>query len=175
MRLLSPSLRSSSLLRIARLPRAVAAVLLALSVTACVSGDAGSMSGPSDPATETFAGALNVNLATMTQRLPRLYVQDVAPGSGAEAASGNQLRMRYTGWLRTGQQFDSNANGPEFAFRLGAGQVIQGWDLGIVGMKVGGKRRLVFGSEYGYGARGSGPIPANATLVFDVELLGITN
>lgn len=172
MRFLSPMLRH----RLVRRAVAVVAVTFVMpSLSACVSGDAGSMSGPSDPATETFASSLNVNLASMTQRLPRLYFQDVAAGSGAAAATGNQLRMRYTGWLRTGQQFDSNANGPEFTFRLGAGQVIQGWDLGIVGMKVGGKRRLVFGSEYGYGARGSGSIPGNATLVFDVELLGITN
>ena len=75
--------------------------------------------------------------------------------------------MNYTGWLANGTRFD----GGQFAFALGTGMVIQGWDQGIQGMKVGGKRKLVIGSELGYGKSGSGPIPPNATLVFDVEVV----
>jgi FKBP-type peptidyl-prolyl cis-trans isomerase FkpA len=154
--------------------RFVASLALSLAVLgACSNSDAGSVSGPSDPATEVFASSLGVNLAQMTRVADRLYVQDLAVGSGAEATSGKQLRMRYTGWLRTGSQFDSNTSANGFSFTLGVGQVIQGWDIGVAGMKVGGRRRLVFGSQYGYGPRGSGPIPPNATLVFDVELVSV--
>jgi len=154
--------------------RFVASLVVALAALgACSNSDAGNMNGPSDPAAEVFASSLSVNLAQMTQVADRLYVQDLAVGSGAEATSGRQLRMRYTGWLRTGSQFDSNTSASGFSFVLGVGQVIQGWDIGVAGMKVGGRRRLVFGSQYGYGPRGSGPIPGNATLVFDVELVSV--
>ncbi len=160
-------------LRPVRLVASFAVALVALG--ACSNSDAGNVSGPSDPATDVFASSLGVNLAEMTQVADRLYVQDLAVGSGAEATSGRQLRMRYTGWLRTGTQFDSNTSANGFGFVLGVGQVIQGWDIGVAGMKVGGRRRLVFGSQYGYGPRGSGPIPGNATLVFDVELVAVVN
>jgi FKBP-type peptidyl-prolyl cis-trans isomerase len=156
--------------------RRVASLAVAvLALSACSDSDAGNPSGPSDPATEVFASSLGVNLAQMTQVADRLYVQDLAVGSGAEATSGKQLRMRYTGWLRTGSQFDSNTSANGFGFVLGVGQVIEGWDIGVSGMRVGGRRRLVFGSRYGYGPSGSGPIPPNATLVFDVELVSILN
>jgi FKBP-type peptidyl-prolyl cis-trans isomerase len=160
-------------LRSVRLAATVASSLLALA--ACSNSDAGNMNGPSDPSTDVFASSLGVNLAQMRQVADRLYVQDLAVGTGAEATAGRQLRMRYAGWLRTGVQFDSNNSASGFQFRLGVGQVIQGWDLGVAGMKVGGRRRLVFGSQYGYGPRGSGPIPPNATLVFDVELVAVDN
>lgn len=156
--------------------RFVASFVVAVAALgACSNSDAGNMSGPSDPSTEVFASALGVNLEQMTQVADRLYVQDLAVGSGAEATSGKQLRMRYTGWLRTGTQFDSNTSANGFGFVLGVGEVIEGWDRGVAGMRVGGRRRLVFGSQYGYGPRGSGPIPGNATLVFDVELVSILN
>ena len=154
-------------------------VLLAVSLggVACSSTDVGSPSGPSDPATEQFASSLGVNLSEMTEIATRLYTRDITVGTGAEATTGRRLRVRYTGWLRNGQVFDSNAgsSGNPFEFDLGLGQVIAGWDLGVAGMRVGGKRRLVFGSQYGYGPGGSGPIPPNATLIFDVELLAIVN
>ncbi len=143
---------------------------------ACSDSDAGNPTGPSNPSTEVFASSLGVDLAQMTERASRLYVRDIAVGTGAEATAGRSLRMRYTGWLRTGVQFDSNvSSGTPFTFTLGAGQVIAGWDIGVAGMRVGGKRRLVLGSEYGYGASGSGSIPPHATLVFDVELVSIAN
>jgi FKBP-type peptidyl-prolyl cis-trans isomerase len=165
-------LRSRSL-RFAR--RAALAAAAFVSLGACSNSDAGNLSGPSDPATEQFASSLGINLSAMTELASRLFVQDLTVGTGAEAAAGKRLRVRYTGWLRNGQVFDSNANGNPFEFDLGLGQVIPGWDIGVAGMRVGGKRRLVFGSQYGYGAQGSGPIPRNATLIFDVELIGVLN
>ena len=114
--------------------------------------------------------ALGVDLTAMTKKSAVLYVQDLTVGTGAEAVTGRVLGMVYTGWLANGTKFDSNVGSQNFTFTLGAGQVIAGWDQGIVGMKVGGKRRIIMGSALGYGANGSGPIPGNATLVFDVEL-----
>jgi FKBP-type peptidyl-prolyl cis-trans isomerase len=104
---------------------------------------------------------------------------DTNVGTGAEATKGHKVSVHYTGWLYNngvkGAKFDSSLDrGQPFAFALGAGQVIRGWDEGVAGMKVGGKRTLVIPPELGYGARGAGGvIPANATLMFDVELLGV--
>lgn len=111
-----------------------------------------------------------------------LQKTDVQVGTGAEAAAGQQVTVHYTGWLydaakddKKGTKFDSSRDRNEpFAFRLGAGQVIAGWDQGVAGMKIGGQRTLVIPPGMGYGARGAGGvIPPNATLVFDVELLGV--
>jgi len=99
---------------------------------------------------------------------------DITVGTGATAVSGKQVKVQYTGWLETGKKFDSSVGKPPFAFRLGAGDVIKGWDEGVAGMKVGGKRQLRIPPELGYGPRGyPGAIPPNATLIFDVELLGV--
>jgi FKBP-type peptidyl-prolyl cis-trans isomerase len=106
---------------------------------------------------------------------------DLTVGTGAEATAGKLLTVNYTGWLYDasqtdgkGQQFDSSIGRGPFTFTLGAGMVIGGWDQGLVGMKVGGKRRLVIPPELAYGAAGRSPtIPGNATLVFDVDLLGV--
>ena len=111
-----------------------------------------------------------------------LQVTDNKVGSGAEAKSGKTVSVHYTGWLydakaadRHGKKFDSSKDhGEPFSFKLGAGQVIRGWDQGVAGMKIGGTRTLVIPSDLGYGARGAGGvIPPNATLVFDVELLDV--
>ncbi len=106
---------------------------------------------------------------------------DVTAGDGAEAQKGQKVTVHYTGWLYNndtqGAKFDSSKdrNDP-FVFSLGAGMVIRGWDEGVAGMKVGGKRTLIIPPELGYGARGAGGvIPANATLKFDVELLGVSD
>jgi FKBP-type peptidyl-prolyl cis-trans isomerase len=157
--------------------RRIAASIALLFAAAC--GDEGLSTAPgsglpSNPATETFAASLGVNLAAMTKKSDNLYVQDIVVGGGATAANGSILRVTYTGYLVNGTKFDSNVGGTTFAFRLGLGDVIGGWDQGLVGMKVGGKRKLVIGSTLGYGARGSGPIPGNATLVFDVELVSVS-
>jgi FKBP-type peptidyl-prolyl cis-trans isomerase len=98
------------------------------------------------------------------------------PAGGAEAKAGNTVDVHYTGWLTDGKKFDSSKDrGKPFSFKLGAKQVIAGWDQGVEGMKVGGKRKLTIPSELGYGARGAGGglIPPNATLVFEVELLAV--
>ncbi len=104
-----------------------------------------------------------------------LTIEELSPGTGAEAVAGKQVSVHYTGWLTGGQMFDSSrSRGRPFTFALGAGQVIAGWDQGVAGMKVGGKRRLTIPPELGYGARGAGGvIPPNATLIFEVELLGV--
>lgn len=133
--------------------------------------DSGTPTGtPSNPAADTYAASLGVNIPAMTRKNDNLYVQDLVVGTGAEAISGRLLGMTYTGWLANGQQFDSNVGGANFNFSLGAGQVIAGWDQGIAGMRVGGRRRIVIGSALGYGSRGQGAIPPNATLVFVVDL-----
>jgi FKBP-type peptidyl-prolyl cis-trans isomerase len=114
--------------------------------------------------------------------ITELVRTDVRPGTGAEAASGQRVTVHYTGWLynesandKKGSKFDSSRDRNEpFTFRLGAGEVIRGWDEGVAGMKVGGQRTLTIPPAYGYGARGAGGvIPPNATLVFDVELLDV--
>ena len=114
------------------------------------------------------------------QTLPSgLQYDDTTPGTGATAQSGAQVKVHYTGWLwkdgATGAKFDcSKERGQPFSFALGAGQVIRGWDEGVAGMQVGGTRQLLIPPELGYGARGAGGvIPPNATLLFEVELLGV--
>jgi FKBP-type peptidyl-prolyl cis-trans isomerase len=104
-----------------------------------------------------------------------LQYWDIKVGTGATAAAGKTVKVHYTGWLTNGKKFDSSIDrGQPFAFSLGAGQVIKGWDEGVAGMKVGGKRQLKIPPELGYGARGAGnAIPPNSTLIFDVELLDV--
>ncbi|HTM22335.1 MAG TPA: FKBP-type peptidyl-prolyl cis-trans isomerase [Kofleriaceae bacterium] len=104
-----------------------------------------------------------------------LEIQDLVVGNGAEAKSGARVSVHYTGWLTNGTKFDSSLDrGKPFQFQLGAGQVIKGWDQGVAGMKIGGKRKLTIPPDLGYGARGAGGvIPPNATLIFEVELLGV--
>jgi FKBP-type peptidyl-prolyl cis-trans isomerase len=119
---------------------------------------------------------------TESETVADLIKTDVKPGTGAEATSGQRVTVHYTGWLydaaqgdKKGSKFDSSRDRNEpFTFRLGAGEVIRGWDEGVAGMKVGGQRTLTIPPAMGYGARGAGGvIPPNATLVFDVELLGV--
>ncbi len=104
----------------------------------------------------------------------RLQIEDLVVGSGREAAKGDEVEVHYTGWLTGGRVFDTSVGRAPFSFDLGAGQVIQGWERGVSGMRVGGKRKLTVPPELGYGSRGfPGVIPPQATLVFEVELLGI--
>lgn len=106
----------------------------------------------------------------------QLIIEDLVVGTGAEATAGQNVQVHYTGWLTDGTKFDSSVDrGQPFVFPLGGGRVIQGWDQGVAGMKIGGKRKLTIPPSLGYGARGAGGvIPPNATLVFEVELLGLS-
>jgi FKBP-type peptidyl-prolyl cis-trans isomerase len=104
-----------------------------------------------------------------------LKIEEVVVGTGDEAKKGKTVSVHYTGWLTDGKKFDSSKDrGQPFSFPLGAGHVIRGWDDGVAGMKVGGKRKLTIPPDLGYGARGAGgAIPPNSTLIFEVELLGV--
>jgi hypothetical protein len=137
-----------------------------------------------DPApymdTEAFLAASveigEIEMANDSTGIPAdLVIEEIEEGAGAVAEPGRTVSVHYTGWLRDGTKFDSSLDRNEpFQFRLGAGQVIRGWDRGVAGMKVGGKRRLIIPPDLGYGARGAGGvIPPNAVLVFEVELLGV--
>ena len=132
-----------------------------LTVSACGGGYGNSPTSPSVPTVAFSATELRV-------------------GTGADATSGRTVTVNYTGWLYSataadhkGQQFDTSTGGAPFSFLLGAGRVIAGWDSGLVGMKVGGQRRLVIPPNLAYGSQQVGPIPPNSTLVFDVELLNV--
>jgi FKBP-type peptidyl-prolyl cis-trans isomerase len=117
-------------------------------------------------------GAMDEKVVTTPSGLK--YVDQVV-GTGPEARAGQTVKVHYTGWLTDGKKFDSSVDsGRPFSFPLGAGRVIKGWDEGVAGMKVGGKRKLIIPPQLGYGARGAGGvIPPNAELIFEVELLEI--
>lgn len=125
---------------------------------------------------ERYHASLRVDLTEMARRPTGLYVQDVVTGEGARADSGDVVTVHYTGRLPNGNTFDSSRERDQpFEFALGYGRVIDGWDQGVVGMRVGGQRRLVIPPALAYGERGTGPIPGGSTLVFDVELLDVEN
>lgn len=108
--------------------------------------------------------------------MPELQIEEIVEGTGDSPLSGQTVVVHYTGWLTDGKKFDSSVDrGQPFKFKIGVGQVIQGWDQGVLSMKVGGKRKLTIPPEMAYGDRdvGNGLIPANSTLVFEVELLDL--
>ena len=156
------------IMRISNRRSALALCLGALLSLAGCNGDAGP-SGPVDPTELIFANVLGVNLAAMTKTPSGLYLQDQVVGTGAQATAGSSVTVDYTGWLHNGSQFDS---GTYTVTPLGNAQVIAGWNEGLIGMRVGGRRLLVIPSNLGYGAAGAGNgiIPPYATLVFRVEL-----
>ncbi len=126
------------------------------------------------PAGATAAPSASSGPSFPVQPVTQLKVEDLKAGAGAEAVDGKTVTVNYTGWLTNGTKFDSSLDRNQpFSFVLGAGRVIKGWDQGVKGMKVGGKRRLTIPPSLGYGAQANGPIPANSTLVFDVELLDV--
>ncbi len=122
----------------------------------------------------TFARELGVNLERMKRTESGLYYFDRAEGAGTIAEQGKDVRVGYQGWLPTGRLFDQSPPEQPYEFTLGVGQVIQGWDEGIVGMKVGGRRLLVIPPSLAYGDQSPGAgIPPHSTLVFDVTLVGV--
>jgi FKBP-type peptidyl-prolyl cis-trans isomerase FkpA len=119
---------------------------------------------------QTPAPVVGANISTES----RIKIIEVAKGTGTEAVAGKKVFVHYTGTFTTGQKFDSSLErGEPISFILGQGQVIKGWDIGIQGMKVGGKRHLEISSELGYGPNTYGPIPGGSTLLFDVELVDV--
>ncbi len=131
------------------------------------------MCGVTAMAAEQAKATKMATAKTVTTASGLKYV-DVKLGSGAAPVKGKQVKVHYTGTLENGKQFDSSVGKAPFAFAIGVGQVIPGWDEGVMGMKVGGKRKLIIPSKLGYGAAGAGGvIPPNATLLFDVELLEV--
>jgi FKBP-type peptidyl-prolyl cis-trans isomerase len=148
-------------------------ILSAAGVTCAVALVLAGCGSPNTTSTESSMGQSNIT---------ELITTDSTSGAGTEATAGRTVTVHYTGWLysetadgKKGRKFDSSRDRNEpFSFRLGAGQVIPGWDSGVAGMKVGGQRTLTIPPDMGYGARGAGGvIPPNATLVFDVELLDV--
>jgi FKBP-type peptidyl-prolyl cis-trans isomerase len=130
---------------------------------------------PADITQLEFAQELGVDLGQMTRTPSGLYYQDLVLGEGEEAVVGASVSAHYTGWLHDGTKFDSSLDrGEPYSFPLGVGQVISGWDEGIQGMRVGGKRKLVIPAELAYGSAGRGTIPPDAPLVFDVELMEVS-
>jgi FKBP-type peptidyl-prolyl cis-trans isomerase len=131
--------------------------------------------GGRTPANPGFSASLEIDTVAMTRTPSGLRYQDVTVGTGSLAAAGKTVSVHYTGWLPNGEKFDSSRDRNQpFGFTLGAGQVIAGWDEGVAGMKVGGRRKLVIPPDLGYGTAGAPPdIPPGATLVFDVELLDV--
>lgn len=134
-------------------------------------------SGPSGaiPIEETsFASALAVNLQASTRTQNGMYYRDITVGTGALVANGQTLEVKYTGWLSSGFQFDSNrTDAATFSFVLGTGNVIQGWHEGLQGVRVGGSRQLIIPATLAYGAGGYGPIPGNAVIVFTVDVVAV--
>jgi FKBP-type peptidyl-prolyl cis-trans isomerase FkpA len=134
--------------------------------------DGGACSSDSNPAAPTNPGGSN--------SVTTLRITDIRVGTGAEAVNGRTLTVHYTGWTYEqsaaggkGTQFQTSVGGTPFAFVLGQGRVIAGWDQGLVGMRVGGLRNLVIPASMAYGSQGSGQIPPNSAVVFDVELLNV--
>lgn len=157
--------------------------LLALSVAGlagCGSENA-TESGAEQPAAEQPAAEApsasepKATDAAQAEEVTELKIEDLKKGEGDEALAGDNVVVHYTGWLTDGTRFDSSVDrGEPFSFQLGAGEVIPGWDQGVAGMRVGGKRKLTIPPDMGYGAAGAGGvIPPNATLIFEVELLEI--
>ena len=150
-----------------------AALPLAFAFIAACGSDS---TAPSVPTIEetTFAPSLGIDLATFTKNANGLYFKELVIGAGALAQDGKQVGVRYKGQLPNGTTFDENpAPKPVFAFLLGAGQVVPGFDQGVRGMKVGGKRQVIIPPELGYGSRGSGAVPANSIMVFTIDLVSV--
>ena len=145
-------------------PRTLA-LALGLSLVAC--------GGPSVPTIEStqFGASLQVDLKASTKTADGEYFRDVIPGTGAVVERGQLLQVNYSGFFADGSPFDSSTGRGPFSFHLGAGEVIMGWDQGLIGVRVGCTRQLIIPPALGYGSNGQGPIPPNAILVFTVQVI----
>jgi FKBP-type peptidyl-prolyl cis-trans isomerase len=150
------------------------ALVLSLSAILGVASGCGNTNKPNTTGSPSTSTPMKVT-GQPTTTSSGLQYWDIVVGTGATAAAGNMVKVHYTGFLTTGEKFDSSRDrGEPFSFPLGAGQVIKGWDEGVAGMKVGGQRQLRIPPQLAYGASGAGgAIPPNATLIFDVELLEV--
>lgn len=145
-------------------------LVFAFSLTACTKGCNKNSSTETNNESQPATGAVTESAPAAS----KLEIVDTVVGKGAEATTGKMITVHYTGTLTNGTKFDSSLDRKEpFSFPLGAGQVIKGWDQGFAGMKVGGKRKLTIPPELAYGPNAVGSIPANSTLVFEVELLEV--
>jgi FKBP-type peptidyl-prolyl cis-trans isomerase FkpA len=148
-------------------------LLFALLIAGCSSAGAPS-SGPSPLEGISFTPALQVDLGAMERTVRGVYFRDLAIGEGPEARRGHTVRVHFAGFLPDGTQIDALAPPAQpMTFELGKGDVIPGWEAGIVGMREGGQRQLVVPPAQGYGSRGQGRVPANATLVFVIKLVSV--
>lgn len=161
------------MMTLTRIPRRLLAGAVLL--VACREAPPAKATVSGDPLELTFAPSLNVKLDSTELRPSGLYVHDRGVGTGAVADSMSTVEVHYEGWLADGTKFDSSRDrGETIPFTVGIGQVIPGWDEGVRGMKVGGKRQLIIPPKLGYGDIGSAPqIPRMATLVFEIELIRI--
>jgi FKBP-type peptidyl-prolyl cis-trans isomerase len=160
---------SHRLLRTVR--RLAVALPLLAAAGACSSGR------PTEPITRveetTFAPALNVDLAQSTALPSGVYTRDLTVGEGAAVTARSNVTAHYTLWLSNGQQIEKSPEGRPIQFTLGQGEAIPGFEIGLVGMQPGGRRQILIPPGYAYGARGNGPIPGFAVIVFEVEMLAV--
>jgi FKBP-type peptidyl-prolyl cis-trans isomerase len=148
-------------------------ILLALALAVLPLAASGCGDSPTSIENTRFASSLGVDLASMTRTASGMYYSDLAVGTGAVAQSGKTVGVYYKGSLPNGRVFDSLSSGTPFSFTVGIGEVIRGFDEGVTGMKVGGKRLMVIPPALGYGNQAAGSIPANSILVFEVTLVSV--
>lgn len=151
--------------------RAVGRILPAVLLT--LAGGCASAAGPApDPALLEYASETGVDLSRMERTSSGLYIEEIQQGVGKVAARGDRVRIHFISWLPDGTLVDSTLAGDAYQFELGSDEVIRGWNQGVVGMKVGGRRRLVIRPGLAYGPRGRSPrVPPNAVLIFEIQLL----
>lgn len=148
----------------------IIALILTL-VTGCA--DTAGPGPPSNPAAETYAASLGVDLSQMKRVSDHLYIQDLVLGDGASATTEAVVSVIYTGWLVDGYTFFTNVGSGPLKFTLGSESMIEGMNQGLIGMRIGGKRRLVIGSALGYGSQDYGQVPGRSTLVIEAELVAV--
>jgi peptidylprolyl isomerase len=154
------------------MPRLFCSLLLVTALVGCQASETAEPAADA-PAATSEAAPTTETAPAAPDPTAQLQIEDVSEGSGMAAQNGDMVIVHYTGKLPNGTVFDSSVGRQPIRFVLGRGEVIPGWDQGLLGLKVGGKRKLTIPPHLGYGASGSGPIPPNATLLFDVELVDI--